>query len=294
MNDALFYWEYEVPECENDTVEPPYYSTAGADIVAAYETSADFALLRLKENPNDLPNYIPYYLGWDKTVVPDTAKVCIHHPKGDVKKIATVSAAGMSSTICGDNNSGTNGDHWRVCWTTTPHGNGGVLKGSSGSPLLNKSHKVIGQLHAGCIDCDFHIGPDWFGQLSCSWYNDFNYLSLKPWLDPHLEGANSVEGTLYVSKPCTLTKHEYIYGNIHITETGQLTISGKIETSGVCPLTVDAGGTLIIDGGKLTNAKLDLKPGATLRIINNGIIETRNGFKAPVGAKVEISHGKIL
>ena len=47
-------------------------------------------------------------------------------------------------------------------------------------------------------------------------------------------------------------------------------------------------------GGKLTNAKLSLKPGSTLRILNDGIIETRNGFKAPVGAKVEISHGKIL
>ena len=45
---------------------------------------------------------------------------------------------------------------------------------------------------------------------------------------------------------------------------------------------------------KLTNAKLDFKPGSTLRIINNGIIETRNGFKASVGVKVDISHGKIL
>ena len=34
--------------------------------------------------------------------------------------------------------------------------------------------------------------------------------------------------------------------------------------------------------------------GDTLRILNNGVIETRNGFTAPVGAKVEISHGKIL
>ena len=34
--------------------------------------------------------------------------------------------------------------------------------------------------------------------------------------------------------------------------------------------------------------------GATLRILNNGVIETRNGFTAPVGAIVEISHGKIL
>ena len=59
-------------------------------------------------------------------------------------------------------------------------------------------------------------------------------------------------------------------------------------------LTVESGGKLIIDGGTLTNAKLDFKPGSALRIINNGIIETRNGFKAPVGVKVDITHGKIL
>ena len=106
--------------------------------------------------------------------------------------------------------------------------------------------------------------------------------------------ASMSEGTLYVSKPCSLTRNECIYGNIVITETGQLTIQGDIEMGGNGTLTVESGGTLIIDGAKLSNAKLDLKPGATLRIINNGTIETRNGFTAPVGAKVEISHGKIL
>lgn len=49
-----------------------------------------------------------------------------------------------------------------------------------------------------------------------------------------------------------------------------------------------------MDGGILSNVELVLKPGATLRILNGGVIETRNGFTAPVGAKVEISHGKIL
>ena len=45
---------------------------------------------------------------------------------------------------------------------------------------------------------------------------------------------------------------------------------------------------------KLSNANLNLKPGATLQIMNGGIIETQHGFKAPVGVKVEISHGRIL
>ena len=44
----------------------------------------------------------------------------------------------------------------------------------------------------------------------------------------------------------------------------------------------------------MTNADIDLKPGATLRIINNGTIETRHGFKVPIGAIVDIKRGKII
>ena len=59
-------------------------------------------------------------------------------------------------------------------------------------------------------------------------------------------------------------------------------------------MTVEAGGKLIVDGGKLSNVNLELMPGSILQIMNGGIIETRHGFTAPVGVKVEISHGKIL
>ena len=57
---------------------------------------------------------------------------------------------------------------------------------------------------------------------------------------------------------------------------------------------VEAGGQLIIDGGTLSNVDIVLKVGASLQIINGGIIETRNGFEAPLGAIVEIVHGQIL
>ena len=51
---------------------------------------------------------------------------------------------------------------------------------------------------------------------------------------------------------------------------------------------------LKINGGTLSNVDLILKPGATLRIINNGILETRDGFEAPIGAIVDIQYGQIL
>ena len=57
---------------------------------------------------------------------------------------------------------------------------------------------------------------------------------------------------------------------------------------------VESGGKLIIDGGTLSNVDLLLRTGASLQIINGGIIETRNGFEAPVGTLVNIEHGKIL
>lgn len=57
---------------------------------------------------------------------------------------------------------------------------------------------------------------------------------------------------------------------------------------------VESGGTLIISGGTLSNVDLVLKPGATLRIINGGIIETRSGFETPVGVVVYIDDGQII
>ena len=34
--------------------------------------------------------------------------------------------------------------------------------------------------------------------------------------------------------------------------------------------------------------------GAYLQITNGGIIETRNGFEAPLGALIDIDNGKIM
>jgi len=57
---------------------------------------------------------------------------------------------------------------------------------------------------------------------------------------------------------------------------------------------VEDGGKLIIDGVTLSNAELKLKTGASLQIINGGIIETRNGFIVPIGVIVDIVNGQIL
>ena len=121
------------------------------------------------------------------------------------------------------------------------------------------------------------------------------HLRLDCWLDTMGSTVQMLESLFVIPTTKIMDKDgQQLWGLIRVKSTGQLIIKKDIELGGDGVLTVESGGKLIIDGGRLSNAKLDLEPGATLRILNNGVIETRNGFTAPVGAKVEISHGKIL
>lgn len=180
LSSFSFYWMYEDPTCVRTSTEPPIYSTSGATIVANY-SSSDFSLLRLDEDPKNLLNITTYYLGWDSRNTPGTGGVGIHHPSGDVKKISTYTVT-PSSTAYGSDTPSSFQTHWRMTWS-----NGTTEGGSSGSPLMNSSQHVIGQLHGGYSSCSAQTSADWYGKISYSWLND-NATDprrrLKDWLDP--------------------------------------------------------------------------------------------------------------
>lgn len=293
---TFFYWNYEAPGCANVNVEPSYYSTSGAKILAN-DSYTDFALFRLTEDPKDLPNYSPYYLGWDSSGQSGNPGVCIHHPCGDIKKISTVAGQPISTYYL-DYNENSNANYWKVTWATTLNGHSTTEGGSSGSPLITSKHKVIGQLHGGYADCgDSILSPDWYGKINVSWTGNNNssiYRRLNCWLDSLNTGVQTMEGLLIIPTTKTMNTNQELYSNIRISSTGQLTIQGNIEMMGNSRVIVESGGKLIIDGGTLSNVDLLLRTGASLQIINGGIIKTRNGFEAPVGTLVNIEHGKIL
>lgn len=291
---TFFYWNYEAPGCSNVNVEPTLISTSGAKILAN-NTYSDFALLKLTEDPQMLPNYTPYYLGWDCSGLCGEQGVCIHHPKGDVKKISTVAQNPVSSDYL-DNGESSDGTHWRVMWRSTLNGNGTTEGGSSGSPLFNSDHLVIGQLHGGYSGCGEDVClPDWYGKFDLSWsYDNSIYRSLSSWLDSLNVGNNTMEGLLIVKTVCAISEDMQNYGNIRITNSGELTIHNSVELMGNSRVIVEPGGQLIIDGGTLSNVELALMPGSVLRVINGGTIETRNGFTAPIGSVVDVEYGQIL
>lgn len=287
LDEFSFYWNYEAPGCLNNNIEPTFYSTSGATLLAN-NSESDFALLRLTEDPKDLSNYTPFYLGWDCSGQSGEAGVCIHHPKGDVKKISTVLSQPTSPYLfC-----------WSVGWAYTINGHSMTQPGSSGSALINAEHMIIGQLYGGtCGNCSNANGKSTYGQFHVSWtgnYNDTIQRRLNCWLDSLNTGAQTMEGLLVIPTTSTLNTDQQFYGNILITDIGQLSIQSNVEMMGNSRIFVEAGGKLIINGGTLSNTDIILKPGATLQIINGGIIETRNGFVAPVGAYVNIDYGQIL
>lgn len=172
------------------TYDPPYESTSGATLIANDSTS-DFALLRLAENPQNNLKIIPYYLGWDRTGNPGTGGVGIHHPSGDIKKISLYDMT-PQSTSNGSNTVDSTANHWRVIWCR-----GITEKGSSGSPLINNSRHIIGQLHGGNSRCTALDSADWYGKFSVSWNNSSTNSKrrLSDWLDPNNTGVTVLDGS---------------------------------------------------------------------------------------------------
>ena len=293
----IFNWNFESSGCESINVVSDSVSTHGATVIAN-NSLGDFALLQLDESPRDCPRYIPYYLGWDRSGNSGDPGVCIHHPHGAIKKISTVDAPPDSHipTQYGFNYR----TDWIVNWKATVNGHGVTEEGSSGSPLLNAEHRIIGQLHHGRSYCNssyVSAGPDYFGAFDLSWSGhgaSFFRKRLDHWLDPINTGQQYLDGLFDVTGSITLETSQIVYGSIIIPQSGHLTIKGVIPMTGNSTITIESGGVLTVDSGKLCNVDIIMEEGSSIEVTNGGIIETRNGFNAPLGSTVNIIHGQIL
>ncbi len=198
-----FYFNYQRANCGSGTFSSTHTMVGctkrGSSNDNGGASGSDFLLLEAS-NPNVPASYNPYWAGWDATGTGSTAGVCIHHPAGDLKKISTFSGGTASSTW-----SNTPGTHWRVTWSTTAHGRGVTEGGSSGSPLFNSAHRIIGTLTgglsccttAGCGPGTSPDGSDWYGKVSYHWQSNPGPVNqrLKQFLDPQNTGALTMDGS---------------------------------------------------------------------------------------------------
>ncbi len=246
----VFYFNYESSTCDNPATEPMAQTISGATF-KANNSASDFALLMLSETPP--LSYNVYYNGWSNINTAPSSTVCIHHPSGDIKKISYDDDAAASSTWSGTPAN----SHWQVVWddgTTEP--------GSSGAPLINPDHRVVGQLHGGLASCTNPNGADYFGKFSMSWnYGGSSSAQLKDWLDPDNTGAtvlNGMEDGMLAAgelpASATWSGTHNVVGNIIVPYGIALTIeSGSvINFSSGTSLIVE--GTLYADGATFTSS----------------------------------------
>ncbi|MBU2625870.1 MAG: thrombospondin type 3 repeat-containing protein [candidate division Zixibacteria bacterium] len=179
----IFMFNYQSPNCNN--INGPITQTVQGSTLLAHYSTSDFALLRLTETPPS--GYDVHYAGWSRVDVASPTTVGIHHPSGDIKKISFNYDAVTSTNYL--SSSGTS--HWRIDdWEL-----GTTEGGSSGSPLFDDNHRVVGQLHGGYASCS-SITSDWYGKFAMSWEGGGSSSTrLRDWLDPNNTGVLYIDGS---------------------------------------------------------------------------------------------------
>ena len=182
-----FMFQYMSAGCTPSTDDANFVSFSGSTHRASWEVS-DFALLELNQMP-EVGSGISY-AGWSRTNAAPTSSVGLHHPQGDVMKISVENNAAASVNW----NGGAANTHWGVNFDT-----GTVEGGSSGSPLFNQNHRVVGQLHGGPFNPNLPYGGRCidrnasYGRFDVSWNGGgTNDTRLSNWLDPSGSGATEV------------------------------------------------------------------------------------------------------
>lgn len=179
-----FVFNHETEGCTGNT-GPTNQTVSGAEILENSGAS-DFGLLLLDETPP--AGYNVFYAGWDGTDAETVQNATgIHHPSGDLKKICIEEDAPYH-----DNTQGA------AVWWIDQWEDGVTEGGSSGSPLFDHNHRIIGQLYGGAAACSGAQNNgqfDFYGRMGVSFNN-----GIADHLDPLGLGIQVLDG--YPSEGC--------------------------------------------------------------------------------------------
>ena len=160
--------------------------------IRARNADTDFMLLELNQLPP--ANSSIFAAGWSRSTGFALSGVGIHHPRGDVMKISTYTTGLQRAdnffppTVPGNK-------HWIVTWSQ-----GVTEQGSSGSPLFDQDHRIVGQLAGGPSRCDPLLSKqDAYGRFDNSWTGGSGSTAstrLSNWLDPGRTFATTTDAIL--------------------------------------------------------------------------------------------------
>lgn len=203
-HNSIYFFNYESESCYGPDGSV-LQSLSGSELRAT-TYHLDFTLTELFASIP--PSFKPYFAGINFSDEHDGPYTVIHHPQGDVKKISRDFGPITTANYGGgyDFNS-----HWKVSkWDV-----GTTEGGSSGSPIFDDRHLIVGTLTGGEATCS-HILNDYFSKIDLAWdeYPGINQ-QLRYWLDPdtlnppYLRGFSPYENGLspVALLPSVRTKH---------------------------------------------------------------------------------------
>jgi lysyl endopeptidase len=185
--DALFYFNFECPECGCDSLtDHTVNSISGSEKLAGGD-SIDFALVELSAMPPD--SYNVYYAGWNRSPDVPGWTASIHHPRGDVKKISYDYDPPQIGSFPGPPHYVPD-SHWKILeWDM-----GTTEAGSSGCSLFDPDQRIVGNLTGGDANCVNRVN-DYFTRFNYAWdYYPEPEKQLKAWLDPDNSGVMVLDG----------------------------------------------------------------------------------------------------
>lgn len=270
---TVYTFNYESPYCAPLDGDPSR-SLSGA-IMKAHFDSLDFALVELDEIPPI--SYRPFFAGWDRTGNLPDSSVSIHHPKGDIKKIAFDFDKAKYATFSSPSiKNPKNGSFQILRWDK------GVTEvGSSGGALFDKKQNLIGTLSGGAAVCGSEVN-DFFGRFDMQWdYCSDSTKQLKCWLDPihahvgFLNGKNFNTNEAYC-KAFTNLNDADDHANVVLTDSGgSQGYWGGTNSSGITEIVerFSIPGNENLDGVSLGVGKLVFNSGGsgneiTLKVYN--------------------------
>lgn len=180
---TVFLFNYESPYC--GALDGDVSNSISGSVLKAHLDSLDFSLVELSIPPP--PSFRPYYAGWNRSEIPPDSAACIHHPQGDIKKIAVDYNPPVISNF-------QNGYLKQGFWRTLRWEFGTTEPGSSGGPYFNQDQQVIGTLTGGAATCGSPTN-DYFERFGLAWdYKPDSARQLKYWLDPAKTNAAAISG----------------------------------------------------------------------------------------------------
>ena len=176
----VVYWNHENSYCRTPGSSDSggngnggYSQFTSGSTMRATRSYTDFTLTELSSTPS--PGWGVTWSGWSRSSSTFGVGAGIHHPETAEKRISFPDYSSAS------------GEYWNVNWSE-----GRTAPGSSGSPLYDSNHRIVGQLCCGSSYCPNDLN-DYYGRsLGLSWSGGSSS-SLSSWLDPLGTNANDLD-----------------------------------------------------------------------------------------------------